>query len=392
MVADCGILDERPSEEFSALCVGPTPNADQNRLPLSSPATVTVTSSLILRKGFILLASFLRSFFSGHVERPCLLRSAISSSSSPPVISAIVVSATFDMPLLTSFAYQSLDCLGHWPAILSAIQIAGFIKSVVRSFGTSPKVSSPSSSVWKVLLLFSSLPPSSISSLLFFYSSTSWSRAAATVLVVEEMGRGKIEIKRIENSTNRQVTFSKRRNGIIKKAREISILCEAQVSVVIFSSSGKMSEYCSPSTTLPKVLERYQTNSGEKLWDAKHESLSVEIERVKKENDNMQIELRHLKGEDLNSLYPKELIPIEEALQIGLTSEKLLEEENKQLTYMLVIFKCYTCFLIYKHHQQLAMDGSVQGLELGYKDREFAPQMTMAFRVQPIQPNLHESK
>ncbi|KAG6487585.1 hypothetical protein ZIOFF_056173 [Zingiber officinale] len=79
---------------------------------------------------------------------------------------------------------------------------------------------------------------------------------------------------------------------------------------------------------------RYQTNSGEKLWDAKHEmtlvssmnlnanwyllhSLSVEIERVKKENDNMHIELRHLKGEDLNSLYPKELIPIEEALQIG---------------------------------------------------------------------------
>nr|ABB92623.1 PISTILLATA-like protein [Alpinia oblongifolia] len=208
------------------------------------------------------------------------------------------------------------------------------------------------------------------------------------------MGRGKIEIKRIENSTNRQVTFSKRRNGIIKKAREISILCEAQVSVVIFSSSGKMSEYCSPSTTLPKILERYQTNSGEKLWDAKHESLSVEIERMKKENDNMQIELRHLKGEDLNSLYPKELIPIEEALQIGLTSirekqmeiwkmhkknEKLLEEENKQLTYML-------------HHYQLAMDGSVRELELGYKDKEFAPQMTMAFRVQPIQPNLHESK
>ncbi|KAG6474104.1 hypothetical protein ZIOFF_068028 [Zingiber officinale] len=72
---------------------------------------------------------------------------------------------------------------------------------------------------------------------------------------------------------------------------------------------------------------RYQTNSGEKLWDAKHESLSVEIERVKKENDNMHIELRHLKGEDLNSLYPKELIPIEEALQIGLTSvrEKQME-------------------------------------------------------------------
>ncbi|XP_042474711.1 MADS-box transcription factor 4-like isoform X2 [Zingiber officinale] len=97
----------------------------------------------------------------------------------------------------------------------------------------------------------------------------------------------------------------------------------------------------------------YQTNSGEKLWDAKHESLSVEIERLKKENDNMHIELRHLKGEDLNSLYPKELIPIEEALQIGLTSvrEKQMEiwkmhkknekflEENKQLTYMLLTYQ-----------------------------------------------------
>ncbi|KAG1328102.1 MADS-box transcription factor 2 [Cocos nucifera] len=209
------------------------------------------------------------------------------------------------------------------------------------------------------------------------------------------MGRGKIEIKRIENSTNRQVTFSKRRNGIIKKAREISVLCDAQVSVVIFSSSGKMSEYCSPSTTLSRILERYQHNSGEKLWDAKHESLSAEIDRIKKENDNMQIELRHLKGEDLNSLSPKELIPIEDALQNGLISvrdkqmeflkklkknERLLEEENKHLSYLL-------------HHQELAMDANVRELELGYppKDREFAPQMPLAFHVQPIQPNLQEN-
>ncbi|XP_020087791.1 MADS-box transcription factor 4 isoform X2 [Ananas comosus] len=148
------------------------------------------------------------------------------------------------------------------------------------------------------------------------------------------MGRGKIEIKRIENSTNRQVTFSKRRNGIIKKAREISVLCDAQVSVVIFSSSGKMSEYCSPSTTLPKLLEKYQQNSGKKLWDAKHENLSAEIDRIKKENDNMQIELRHMKGEDLNSLHPKELIPIEEALQNGLTVVR-----DKQMDYLRMMKK-----------------------------------------------------
>jgi MADS-box transcription factor len=63
------------------------------------------------------------------------------------------------------------------------------------------------------------------------------------------MGRGKIEIKRIENSSNRQVTYSKRRSGIIKKAKEITVLCDAKVSLVVFASSGKMHEYCSPSTT-----------------------------------------------------------------------------------------------------------------------------------------------
>ena len=63
------------------------------------------------------------------------------------------------------------------------------------------------------------------------------------------MGRGKIEIKRIENSTNRQVTFSKRRAGLVKKAREIGVLCDAEVGVVIFSSAGKLYDYCSPKTS-----------------------------------------------------------------------------------------------------------------------------------------------
>jgi hypothetical protein len=64
------------------------------------------------------------------------------------------------------------------------------------------------------------------------------------------MGRGKIEIKRIENSTNRQVTFSKRRGGLLKKANELAVLCDASVGVVIFSSTGKMFEYCSPTCRL----------------------------------------------------------------------------------------------------------------------------------------------
>lgn len=59
------------------------------------------------------------------------------------------------------------------------------------------------------------------------------------------MGRGKIAIKRIDNSTNRQVTFSKRRNGLMKKAKELAILCDAEVGLIIFSSTGRLYEFSS---------------------------------------------------------------------------------------------------------------------------------------------------
>ncbi len=63
--------------------------------------------------------------------------------------------------------------------------------------------------------------------------------------LAEVMGRGKIEIKKIENPTSRQVTFSKRRGGLLKKAHELAVLCDAQVALIIFSSTGKLFEFAS---------------------------------------------------------------------------------------------------------------------------------------------------
>jgi hypothetical protein len=57
------------------------------------------------------------------------------------------------------------------------------------------------------------------------------------------MGRGRVELKRIENKINRQVTFSKRRNGLLKKAYELSVLCDAEVALIVFSSCGKLFEF-----------------------------------------------------------------------------------------------------------------------------------------------------
>ncbi|XP_011002438.1 PREDICTED: floral homeotic protein PMADS 2-like isoform X1 [Populus euphratica] len=209
------------------------------------------------------------------------------------------------------------------------------------------------------------------------------------------MGRGKIEIKRIENASNRQVTYSKRKNGIIKKAKEITVLCDAQVSLVIFASSGRMHEYCSPSTTVVDLLDKYHKQSGQRLWDAKHENLSKEIDRIKKENDSMQIELRHLKGEDISSLHHTELMAIEEALDAGLAAvrkkqmeyhsmleqnEKMLDEEFKRLQFVL-------------QQQEMAMGENAMEMENAYHQqrvRDYNSQVPFAFRVQPIQPNLQE--
>jgi hypothetical protein len=49
------------------------------------------------------------------------------------------------------------------------------------------------------------------------------------------MGRGKVELKRIDNRVSRQVTFSKRRQGLLKKAHELAVLCDVDVGVVVFS-------------------------------------------------------------------------------------------------------------------------------------------------------------
>ncbi|KAG2279994.1 hypothetical protein Bca52824_051214 [Brassica carinata] len=203
------------------------------------------------------------------------------------------------------------------------------------------------------------------------------------------MGRGKIEIKRIENANNRVVTFSKRRNGLVKKAKEITVLCDAKVALIVFASNGKMTDYCCPSMDLGAMLDQYQKLSGKKLWDAKHENLSNEIDMIKKENDSLQLELRHLKGEDIQSLNLKNLMGIEHAIEHGLDKvrdhqmeflmtkrrnvsyEKMLVEENRQLSFQL-------------QQQEMAIASNARGMMMRDQDGQFG------YRVQPTQPNLQE--
>ncbi|XP_071740891.1 MADS-box transcription factor 23-like [Rutidosis leptorrhynchoides] len=160
------------------------------------------------------------------------------------------------------------------------------------------------------------------------------------------MGRGRIEIKKIENVSSRQVTFSKRRTGLMKKARELAILCDAEVGVIIFSSTGKLYEFAS--SRLQNIISRYERNSdcsfsqipktqvssGRPAWNYKHE-VDPEVEALKAEIAKLRKGQRLMMGEELEGLNYKELENLERQLHDGMLAVKnrkemaLLEEIEK---------------------------------------------------------------
>ncbi|KAI5665758.1 hypothetical protein M9H77_15611 [Catharanthus roseus] len=168
------------------------------------------------------------------------------------------------------------------------------------------------------------------------------------------MGRGRVELKRIENKINRQVTFAKRRNGLLKKAYELSVLCDAEVALIIFSNRGKLYEFCSTSNML-KTLERYQRCSygavevNQSAKDLEQSSYK-EYAKLKTKYESLQRYQRHLLGDDLGPLNLNELDHLEHQLESSLklirstrtqvmldqlsdlqTKEKLWLEANKAL-------------------------------------------------------------
>ncbi|KAK4352320.1 hypothetical protein RND71_027838 [Anisodus tanguticus] len=89
------------------------------------------------------------------------------------------------------------------------------------------------------------------------------------------MAREKIKIKKIDNITARQVTFSKRRRGLFKKAEELSVLCDAEVALIIFSATGKLFEFASSS--MNNILGKYMLHSAS-LEKVEQPSLDLQLE------------------------------------------------------------------------------------------------------------------
>ncbi|KAG5526071.1 hypothetical protein RHGRI_032386 [Rhododendron griersonianum] len=148
------------------------------------------------------------------------------------------------------------------------------------------------------------------------------------------MVRQRIEIKKIVNVTARQVTFSKRRRGLFKKAKELSTLCDAEIALIVFSSTGRLFDFSSSS--MGQVIERHNQQT-ENLIQLNQPSLELQLDNSAsaiaiKEVEERTLELRRLRGEELHGLGLDELKKLEKTLEGGIsrvlkTKSEMFEKE-----------------------------------------------------------------
>ncbi|XP_024452478.1 agamous-like MADS-box protein AGL19 isoform X3 [Populus trichocarpa] len=136
------------------------------------------------------------------------------------------------------------------------------------------------------------------------------------------MVRGKTQMKRIENATSRQVTFSKRRNGLLKKAFELSVLCDAEVALIVFSSRGKLYEFSSSS--INRTIERYQKRAKDvgissKMVQDNIQPVKEDTFTLAKKIELLEVSKRKLLGEGLETCSTDDLQQLENQLGRSLT-------------------------------------------------------------------------
>nr|XP_016513626.1 PREDICTED: MADS-box protein JOINTLESS-like isoform X4 [Nicotiana tabacum] len=146
------------------------------------------------------------------------------------------------------------------------------------------------------------------------------------------MVRQKIQIKKIDNLTARQVTFSKRRRGLFKKAQELSTLCDADIGLIVFSATGKLFEYSSSS--MMQLIDKHKVHSDRDM-DSPDQLQSFNLQSEKKnygilsrEFAEKNRELRQLNGEELQGLGLEELMKLEKIVEGGISRVMKIKGEK----------------------------------------------------------------
>ncbi|XP_050259716.1 MADS-box protein defh21 [Quercus robur] len=241
------------------------------------------------------------------------------------------------------------------------------------------------------------------------------------------MGRRRVSISRIENRTTRQVTFAKRRVGLFKKTHELSVLCDAQIGIMVFSSSGKLYEYCSDASGMEHIIRRYKIATGTDQIPESNDQLEQihgELKRMQRETLSLELSLQRYTGEDLNSVQFGDLHELEQKLENSVNKVrermfellqqqtdnlrrkgKMLHDENENLYHLL---KENQVALDHQaeldQHQQMTVVHKTEDRRHVLESFPFSgeeqpssvltqatlPPLFNPYRLQPTQPNLQD--
>ncbi|KAI4314144.1 hypothetical protein L6164_027080 [Bauhinia variegata] len=104
------------------------------------------------------------------------------------------------------------------------------------------------------------------------------------------MGRVKLKIKRLENTNGRQATYAKRKQGIMKKASELSILCDIDIILLMFSPTGKPSLCRGSRSNIEEIIEKFAQLTPQERAKRKLESLEGLKKTFKKLDHDVNIQ------------------------------------------------------------------------------------------------------
>ncbi|XP_023001476.1 agamous-like MADS-box protein AGL29 [Cucurbita maxima] len=160
------------------------------------------------------------------------------------------------------------------------------------------------------------------------------------------MGRRKIEMKMVKDRGSRQVTFSKRRNGLFKKANDLATLCGLEIAIIVFSPGGKAFSFGNPN--VEEVVDRYLNRKSEPIPPASEGMFEKENEELidlvkqlqleKKKGEMLEKEMKSrgesIKIEDLDL---DELLKLKESLERLRKNVRMKESELEASSSLLLL-------------------------------------------------------
>ncbi|GMJ12628.1 AGAMOUS-like 62 [Hibiscus trionum] len=166
----------------------------------------------------------------------------------------------------------------------------------------------------------------------------------------KSLGRQKVEMVKMKNNSNLQVTFSKRRSGLFKKASELCTLCGVEIGIIVFSPGNKVFSFGHPE--IGNVIDRYLNgnppdNSGTLHIMEAHRNAHVRELNMQLTELVSQLEVEKRRGEELNHMRrasqgqywweaPVEELSLPQLQQLKSALEELKKNVEKQVEKLLI--------------------------------------------------------